>query len=94
MIRRPPRSTLDRSSAASDVYKRQENPFGYKGRTSILEELTIGEEIRALLGAEILPTSQQLEEAAKRGGMITMYQAGLLKCLSGETTLEEINRVM
>src|SRR5678809_154650 len=28
MIRRPPRSTLDRSSAASDVYKRQ-----FKGRT-------------------------------------------------------------
>src|SRR5678810_723026 len=28
MIRRPPRSTLDRSSAASDVYKRQfENPI-------------------------------------------------------------------
>src|SRR5678810_463912 len=25
MIRRPPRSTLDRSSAASDVYKRQTN---------------------------------------------------------------------
>ena len=25
MIRRPPRSTLDRSSAASDVYKRQRN---------------------------------------------------------------------
>eukprot|EP00826_Nyctotherus_ovalis_P024354 TRINITY_DN1884_c0_g1_i7.p2 TRINITY_DN1884_c0_g1~~TRINITY_DN1884_c0_g1_i7.p2 ORF type:complete len:123 (+),score=21.12 TRINITY_DN1884_c0_g1_i7:24-371(+) len=25
MIRRPPRSTLDRSSAASDVYKRQPN---------------------------------------------------------------------
>ena len=25
MIRRPPRSTLDRSSAASDVYKRQVN---------------------------------------------------------------------
>ena len=24
MIRRPPRSTLDRSSAASDVYKRQD----------------------------------------------------------------------
>ena len=26
MIRRPPRSTLDRSSAASDVYKRQVIP--------------------------------------------------------------------
>ena len=29
MIRRPPRSTLDRSSAASDVYKRQ----GYTKKT-------------------------------------------------------------
>ena len=27
MIRRPPRSTLDRSSAASDVYKRQDDDF-------------------------------------------------------------------
>ena len=27
MIRRPPRSTLDRSSAASDVYKRQDYVF-------------------------------------------------------------------
>ena len=33
MIRRPPRSTLDRSSAASDVYKRQvmENDLGAAG---------------------------------------------------------------
>src|SRR5678810_1391435 len=28
MIRRPPRSTLDRSSAASDVYKRQQSIIG------------------------------------------------------------------
>src|SRR5678810_1067569 len=28
MIRRPPRSTLDRSSAASDVYKRQDQVIG------------------------------------------------------------------
>ena len=28
MIRRPPRSALDRSSAASDVYKRQEQATG------------------------------------------------------------------
>ena len=30
MIRRPPRSTLDRSSAASDVYKRQEEWLSFK----------------------------------------------------------------
>mgnify|MGYP003380537689 CR=1 FL=1 len=31
MIRRPPRSTLDRSSAASDVYKRQDPAFARRG---------------------------------------------------------------
>ena len=31
MIRRPPRSTLDRSSAASDVYKRQVRVSGKTG---------------------------------------------------------------
>eukprot|EP00658_Telonema_sp_P-2_P072275 TRINITY_DN61434_c0_g1_i1.p1 TRINITY_DN61434_c0_g1~~TRINITY_DN61434_c0_g1_i1.p1 ORF type:complete len:109 (-),score=44.14 TRINITY_DN61434_c0_g1_i1:159-485(-) len=31
MIRRPPRSTLSSSSAASDVYKRQQNPFSGPG---------------------------------------------------------------
>src|SRR5678815_2596431 len=33
MIRRPPRSTLDRSSAASDVYKRQD--FNGDGKTDL-----------------------------------------------------------
>ena len=31
MIRRPPRSTLDRSSAASDVYKRQDYNVAWPG---------------------------------------------------------------
>ena len=32
MIRRPPRSTLDRSSAASDVYKRQVDHVAFRDR--------------------------------------------------------------
>src|SRR5678810_1171699 len=37
MIRRPPRSTLDRSSAASDVYKRQEvyTPLDSRGAVGL-----------------------------------------------------------
>ena len=35
MIRRPPRSTLDRSSAASDVYKRQGYPVRFRTRTQL-----------------------------------------------------------
>ena len=36
MIRRPPRSTLDRSSAASDVYKRQIQQFMLDHNTAIM----------------------------------------------------------
>ena len=37
MIRRPPRSTLDRSSAASDVYKRQIHKISPKELFEIIE---------------------------------------------------------
>ena len=39
MIRRPPRSTLDRSSAASDVYKRQPEVDG------VLDDVALGVEV-------------------------------------------------
>ena len=38
MIRRPPRSTLDRSSAASDVYKRQDIDHCLDGNEIVHEE--------------------------------------------------------
>ena len=46
MIRRPPRSTLDRSSAASDVYKRQE----FHGRVARWLEDHAGERVGEYLG--------------------------------------------
>ena len=48
MIRRPPRSTLDRSSAASDVYKRQVLDLGM---VELLDPITDNqrEELRAHL---------------------------------------------
>ena len=45
MIRRPPRSTLDRSSAASDVYKRQDYAYVklFKGNNMITGTQTDGD---------------------------------------------------
>lgn len=75
--------------------KSEENPFGYKGRVTVLEELSISTEIQALLRDPFnIPTSEQIELKAREQGMITMYQDGILKCLQGITTLEEINRVI
>lgn len=71
------------------------NPFGYKGRISILEELIISPKLQnMLIRSEDIPTTEEIEEQAIKDGMITMYQAGLIKCLNGETTLEEINSVL
>ena len=71
------------------------NPFGYKGRISILEELIISPKLQnMLIRSEDIPTTEEIEEQAIKDGMITMYQAGLIKCLKGETTLEEINSVL
>ncbi len=75
--------------------KSEDNPFGYKGRLTVLEQLKISTEIQALLRDPFnIPTSEQIEIKAREQGMLTMYQDGLLKCLQGITTIEEINRVV
>lgn len=75
--------------------KSEESPFGYKGRVTILEQLLITPEIQAMLRDPFnVPTSPQIEAQARKHGMLTMYQDGVLKALQGLTTLEEINRVL
>jgi general secretion pathway protein E len=69
----------------------EENPTGYRGRTSILELLPISDPIRRLVMRHA--TSGELQEQAVADGMRTMYQDGLNKCLQGITTLEEVLRV-
>ena len=49
MIRRPPRSTLDRSSAASDVYKRQ----AQDADRPAVEMSVAADERRAIVGLEL-----------------------------------------
>src|SRR5678815_3581937 len=65
MIRRPPRSTLDRSSAASDVYKRQ--PYHTRVRRQIVGALT-PHVLRALEPAVVTLVDRLLDALAARGG--------------------------
>lgn len=69
----------------------EENPTGYFGRTSILELLQMSDSIRRLVMQQA--TSGEIHEQAVREGMRTMYQDGLMKCLQGTTTIEEVLRV-
>jgi len=72
-----------------------ENPYGFRGQLAIREQLTMSEEIRAVLDRTTgVVSTKDLEAAAIKGGMLTMLQDGILKALRGETTLEEIYRVV
>ncbi len=68
-----------------------ENPDGYKSRVGIHEVLTISETIKELIVKNA--TADVVEEQAKKEGMLTMFEDGILKCIQGLTSLEEIFRV-
>jgi general secretion pathway protein E len=68
-----------------------ENPTGYRGRTSILELLPMSDPVRRLVMQHA--TSGEIQDQAVAEGMRTMYLDGLNKCLSGVTTLDEVLRV-
>jgi general secretion pathway protein E len=68
-----------------------EMPSGYRGRTSILELLTMSDPIRRLIMQR--GTAGEIQDLAVSEGMRTMYKDGLNKCLQGITTLDEVLRV-
>jgi len=67
------------------------NHSGYFGRTGILELLVMNDAVReaVLRRAE----AREIERAAVRSGMRTLYRHGLAKALAGITSLEEVLRV-
>lgn len=69
------------------------NQIGFKGRIAIFEFLVMNDEIQKLILASQI-SEAQIEEAAKRYGMITMIQDGVLKAIQGRTTPEEVFRVI
>lgn len=72
-----------------------DDPFGYKGRTVLMEQLVMSDEIAKFISGEAKDANANaIAASAKRGGMVTMLQKGVLKALQGETTLEEVNRVL
>lgn len=72
-----------------------EAPFGYKGRVVVMEQLIVDEEIQRYIRGEIEDIHPEaIEKTAKARGMLTLEQAGVLAALRGETTLEEVGRVI
>jgi len=70
-------------------------PFGYKGRVVIMEQLIVDEEIQKFIRGDVAEIhTEAIEKVAKSRGMLTLEQVGVLAALRGETTLDEVNRVV
>ena len=64
---------------------------GYKGRSAIHEFLVMDDPLRRLVLKH--EDASVIQVQARKSGMRTMYEDGLLKALKGTTTLEEVLRV-
>lgn len=66
--------------------------IGYKGRIGIYEILEMTAPIKELT-SQVAPSFKILHQAIE-DGMVTMLQDGILKCLHGTTSTEEVYRVI
>jgi general secretion pathway protein E len=87
---------LDRSVLQNNTFYRKKGcnlcmQTGFRGRSAIFEILIVDEEIKRL----VLKTSDanQINELARKQGMITLQKDGIDKVLAGITTTEEVLRV-
>lgn len=64
---------------------------GYKSRIGIHEVLEVTESIKNLIMSN--STSDDIEKQAKKEGMMTMAEDGIMKSVQGITTIEEVFRV-
>ncbi len=71
-----------------------QNPYGYKGQLAVREQFLMQGEVDDLLQKNQRLTTQDIEQAAVHSGMRTMLQDAILKVIDGETTLEEVYRVL
>jgi len=68
------------------------NQTGYRGRIGVFQLLTMTEELETM-AAQRAPR-EEIERAAIRGGMKTMWDDGLAKVAAGLTSIEELTRVV
>jgi type II secretory ATPase GspE/PulE/Tfp pilus assembly ATPase PilB-like protein/CheY-like chemotaxis protein len=64
---------------------------GYRGRFSIVEVLTMNPELERRISEGA--AAEKIAEAARAGGMRSLFASGLRHVLAGESTIEELLRV-
>jgi type IV pilus assembly protein PilB len=68
------------------------NKTGYKGRIGVYEGILLDEAVNAEVERE--SSEKTIRDAGRPQGLLTLTQDGIIKVLQGETSLEEIERVL
>lgn len=72
-----------------------ENPYGFRGQLAVREQfLMTGEILRLMQSGNLATTTTEIENAAVKSGMKTMRHDAILKVCNGQTTLDEVMRVL
>ncbi|MBI2640468.1 MAG: hypothetical protein HYW91_01120 [Candidatus Sungbacteria bacterium] len=84
-----------KKEALQEIYQAEAGPScpkGTRGRTGIFEVLSMTPELEKIILTG--PSESRISEEAKRQGMITLKQDGILKVLKGLIGLEELLEVV
>ncbi len=65
---------------------------GYRGRFSVVEVLTMNIELERLIGSGA--TAEKIADAGRANGMRSLFESGLQHVLAGETSTDELLRVV
>ena len=73
----------------------EDSPFGYRGRIVVMEMMVVNDNIAAFLrGERGVISTEAIEAQARKDGLLTLLQQGVISALRGDTTIEEVNRVI
>jgi type IV pilus assembly protein PilB len=96
----PPREVLDDLDLTSDMCRGKRfyrgagceicNNTGYKGRVGLFELMVMSAELRDAVMANC--QTDELREMARKGGMVSLRDAGIKACFDGTTTPDEVVR--
>jgi type II secretory ATPase GspE/PulE/Tfp pilus assembly ATPase PilB-like protein len=75
--------------------KSSDNPYGFRGQIALREQFLMSGQILSLMQSGNTATStNEIEQTAIKSGMKTMLHDGILKVIDGQTTLDEVVRVL
>ncbi len=68
------------------------NGIGYKGRIGVFEAILADKALQDIMPMN--PSEREIKEIAEKQGILNMVEDGLIKCVTGITSLEELKKVV